>query len=151
MAERRFGDWPLALKSILGFWLAYALTVVIRATLGDDPLTTLQNKLLNILIGILLIMAGRILWRFSRVLPPKSADQDRVAGESLKYDEKGTLLVAGAGLFARSLYNLKSLDTGFNVDNLCLAVGMGLVLGLSPEVVARATEQLRDVQHVTRP
>ena len=54
MAERRFGDWPLALKSILGFWLAYALTVVIRATLGDDPLTTLQNKLLNILIGILL-------------------------------------------------------------------------------------------------
>lgn len=28
------------------------------------------------------------------------------------------LLVAGAGLFARSLYNLKSLDTGFTVDNL---------------------------------
>jgi predicted permease len=28
------------------------------------------------------------------------------------------LLVAGAGLFARSLYNLKMLDTGFAVDNL---------------------------------
>jgi predicted permease len=28
------------------------------------------------------------------------------------------LLVAGAGLFARSLYNLKSLDTGLQVDNL---------------------------------
>ena len=28
------------------------------------------------------------------------------------------LLVAGAGLFARSLYNLKTLDTGFNTDNL---------------------------------
>jgi predicted permease len=28
------------------------------------------------------------------------------------------LLVAGAGLFARSLYNLKTLDTGFDVDNL---------------------------------
>ena len=28
------------------------------------------------------------------------------------------LLVAGAGLFARSLYNLKTLDTGFQVDNL---------------------------------
>jgi predicted permease len=28
------------------------------------------------------------------------------------------LLIAGAGLFARSLYNLKTLDTGFNTDNL---------------------------------
>jgi predicted permease len=28
------------------------------------------------------------------------------------------LLVAGAGLFARSLYNLKTLDTGFDVGNL---------------------------------
>jgi predicted permease len=28
------------------------------------------------------------------------------------------LLVAGAGLFARSLYNLKTLDTGIRVDNL---------------------------------
>ena len=28
------------------------------------------------------------------------------------------LLVAGAGLFARSLYNLKTLDIGLNVDNL---------------------------------
>ena len=28
------------------------------------------------------------------------------------------LLVAGAGLFARSLHNLKTLDTGFQVDNL---------------------------------
>lgn len=54
LTERRFGDWPLALKSILGFWLAYALTVVVRAALGDDPLTILQNKLLNLAIGILL-------------------------------------------------------------------------------------------------
>ena len=28
------------------------------------------------------------------------------------------LLVAGAGLFARSLYNLKTLDTGIRADNL---------------------------------
>lgn len=55
------------------------------------------DQLRPLLIAILLIMAGRILWRFSRALPPKSADQDRVAGESLQYNEKGTLMVAGAG------------------------------------------------------
>ena len=48
----RFGDWPLALKSILGFWLFYALTVVARAFLGTDPLTVLTNKLSVIGIGI---------------------------------------------------------------------------------------------------
>ena len=40
----RFGDWPLALKSILGFWLFYALTVVARAFLGTDPLTMLDQQ-----------------------------------------------------------------------------------------------------------
>src|SRR5215212_8224357 len=50
----RFSDWPLALKSILGFWLFYALTVVARAFLGSDPLTMLQNKLVVIALGILL-------------------------------------------------------------------------------------------------
>ena len=50
----RFSDWPLAVKSILGFWLFYALTVVARAFLGSDPWTTLQNKLIIIGLGILL-------------------------------------------------------------------------------------------------
>jgi hypothetical protein len=39
-------------KSILGFWLFYALTVVARAFLGSDPLTILVNKLSVIAIGI---------------------------------------------------------------------------------------------------
>ena len=51
-ARTRFSDWPLALKSILGFWLFYAATVVARAFLGSDPLTTLVNKLSVIGIGI---------------------------------------------------------------------------------------------------
>src|SRR5687768_8854490 len=51
---RRFADWKLALKSILGFWLFYALTVVARAYLGADPLTALQNKAWTIGAGILL-------------------------------------------------------------------------------------------------
>jgi two-component system LytT family sensor kinase len=48
----RYSDWPLALKSIVGFWLVYALTVVARAFLGTDPQTVLINKLTVIAIGI---------------------------------------------------------------------------------------------------
>ena len=50
----RFADWPLALKSILGFWLVYAATVVARALLGTDPLAMLQNKLITLGVGIAL-------------------------------------------------------------------------------------------------
>ena len=65
--EPRFADWRLALKSILGFWLVYAATVVARALLGDDPWTSLHNKVPNILVGILLTFAlyGLLNW-FSR-------------------------------------------------------------------------------------
>ena len=54
MAQTRYGDWSFALKSILGFWLFYAATVVARAFLGSDPWTMLQNKLMVILIGIVI-------------------------------------------------------------------------------------------------
>ena len=54
----RFADWPLAVKSILGFWLFYALTVVARAFLGADPWTTLENKL--VVIGIGIVITGLI-------------------------------------------------------------------------------------------
>jgi two-component system LytT family sensor kinase len=52
--RKRFSDWPLALKSILGFWLFYALTIVARAYLSTDPLTVLTNKMLVVLIGVVL-------------------------------------------------------------------------------------------------
>src|SRR5918994_3186010 len=55
--ERRFADWRLALKSILGFWLVYAATVIARALLGDDPWTALHNKVPNIVVGIVLTLA----------------------------------------------------------------------------------------------
>jgi hypothetical protein len=54
LAPGRFSDWPLALKSILGFWFFYALTIVARAFLGSDPMTMLSNKMLTVFIGILL-------------------------------------------------------------------------------------------------
>ena len=51
-AKTRFSDWKFAAKSIFGFWAFYALTVVVRAFLGADPLTTLTNKLAVVAIGI---------------------------------------------------------------------------------------------------
>ena len=50
----RFADWPLAVKSILGFWLVYYLTVVGRAFLSPDPGTILFNRAFTLVIGILL-------------------------------------------------------------------------------------------------
>ena len=55
--ESRFRDWPVAAKSILIFWLVYALTVVARALLGSDPLTMLYNKLPVIGIGMVVTAA----------------------------------------------------------------------------------------------
>lgn len=53
-AQTRFRDWPFAVKSILGFWLFYALTVLIRASLGTDPWTMVENKLAVVVFGILI-------------------------------------------------------------------------------------------------
>ena len=52
LTRGRFSDWPLALKSIFGFWFFYALTIVARAFLGSDPMTVLSNKLFTIAAGI---------------------------------------------------------------------------------------------------
>jgi two-component system, LytTR family, sensor kinase len=54
VVRSRFEDWPLALKSILGFWLFYALTVVARAFLGSDPWTVLMNRSFTVGCGIVL-------------------------------------------------------------------------------------------------
>jgi len=53
-ARTRFDDWPLAVKSILGFWLFYALTVVARAFLGSDPWTVISNRSFTVGCGIAL-------------------------------------------------------------------------------------------------
>src|SRR5258708_36091454 len=48
----RFQDWPLAVKSILGFWSFYALTVALRALLAPNALNAISDKLLNIAVGV---------------------------------------------------------------------------------------------------
>lgn len=50
----RFTDWRLALKTILGFWAIYAVTVLARAFLGSDPLTVLVNKVVTFGAGLVL-------------------------------------------------------------------------------------------------
>ena len=57
VVRSRFDDWPLALKSIVGFWFFYFLTVVARAFLGRDPLTVMENRAVTIGAGVLLTFA----------------------------------------------------------------------------------------------
>jgi len=72
----RFSDWPLAVKSILGFWLFYALTLVARAFLGTDPLTTLSNKMLIVLIGV--VLTGLIYLAIAGLTPGASIGKKAV-------------------------------------------------------------------------
>ena len=51
-----FADWRLAVKSILGFWTFYALTLVARALLGTDPTTALENWLFICIAGIIVTL-----------------------------------------------------------------------------------------------
>ena len=60
----RFSDWPLALKSILGFWLFWYMTVVARALLSTDPTTVLMNRSLTLGIGIALTGCIYVAFRF---------------------------------------------------------------------------------------
>ena len=53
-AHRRLPDLPLAAASILGFWLFYFATIVIRTLLIDENLIWLGYRALGCLIGILL-------------------------------------------------------------------------------------------------
>ena len=63
-ADRRLGDWPLALKSILGFWFFYELTVVARAFLGSDPWTVIYNRAFTVGCGTVLTFGIYLLVNF---------------------------------------------------------------------------------------
>jgi hypothetical protein len=53
MVRSRFSDWPFAVKSILGFWSFYAMTVVLRALLAPNAINAITDKLANIGIGVI--------------------------------------------------------------------------------------------------
>ncbi|HYG48312.1 MAG TPA: histidine kinase [Allosphingosinicella sp.] len=52
--HRRLPDLPLAAASILGFWLFYFATIVIRTWLIDESLAWLGSRALGCMIGIVL-------------------------------------------------------------------------------------------------
>ena len=60
----RFADWPLALKSILAFWLFWYLTVFARAFLSADPGTVLINRSLTLGVGIVLTALIYVAFQF---------------------------------------------------------------------------------------
>src|SRR5688500_20199443 len=80
----RFADWPLALKSILGFWLVYYLTVVARAFLSPDPGTILFNRSFTLVIGIVLTLgiyaAIKLFAQIGRASCRERVDEAVVAG-----------------------------------------------------------------------
>src|SRR5437868_3052463 len=51
-ARTRFADWPFALKSIVGFWCFYALTVVLRGLLAPNAFDAIWDKRFNVAVGI---------------------------------------------------------------------------------------------------
>ena len=53
-AHRRMPDLPLAAASILGFWLFYFATIVIRTALIDESLAWVGYRALGCLIGVAL-------------------------------------------------------------------------------------------------
>ncbi|HEX8123987.1 MAG TPA: histidine kinase [Allosphingosinicella sp.] len=53
-AHRRLPDLPLAAASILGFWMFYFTTIVIRTLLIEESLAWLSYRALGCLIGVML-------------------------------------------------------------------------------------------------
>jgi len=88
VAERRLSDWPLALKSILGFWFFYALTVVARAFLGSDPWTLINNRAFTVGCGTILTFG---IYLAVNLLAPGANLRRKAAVAGL-----GTILASGA-------------------------------------------------------
>ena len=49
-----FADWPLALRSITGFWLFYLATVLLRAFIGPEAASAMTDRIVNAVVGVIL-------------------------------------------------------------------------------------------------
>ena len=50
----RLADWPLALRSITGFWLFYLATILLRALLGPEAASAMTFRVINAVVGVAL-------------------------------------------------------------------------------------------------
>ncbi len=50
----RLADWPLALRSIAGFWLFYLGTILLRALLGPEAASAMTFRVINAAVGVVL-------------------------------------------------------------------------------------------------
>jgi hypothetical protein len=85
----RFPDLPMAAGSIAGFWLFYFVTVLVRAAVSERDLTTIGQRAIACLIGIVLTF---VVWLVLR----------RAAAESLKIKVIAAVIacVPAAAVFA---------------------------------------------------
>lgn len=78
-----------------------AIPGCVGALIGVTVLANVEaDKLKPVLTAVLLVMAGRILWRFSRDLPVATDDEPKAAEGTHKgqqFNSKGTEVVAAAG------------------------------------------------------
>jgi two-component system LytT family sensor kinase len=114
---RRFADWQLALKSISGFWLFYAATVVARAFLGSDPWTALENWVVVIVIGV--VLTGLVYAAIALVgagAPIRRKAVIAVLASTVASVVMGTTLIAIDDLFRESKEELRyQAREGFTV------------------------------------
>lgn len=75
-----------------------ALPGSVGALIGVSVLASVDGAQLKPILGVLLlVMAARILLRFSRPLPEAASTAEAEDGKSLGYDDRGTALAATAG------------------------------------------------------
>ncbi len=75
-----------------------ALPGSVGALIGVSVLASVDGKQLKPILGVLLlVMAARILLRFSRPLPPAARTAESEDGKGVGYDDRGTALAATAG------------------------------------------------------
>jgi hypothetical protein len=99
ITESRYWDWRFAVKSILGFWCFYYLTVVARALLAKDPGTILFNRSLTFFIGV--VLTGCIYLVFARFARTATLKRRVLVGLVASFVAAGTQagLLIGADRF----------------------------------------------------